>query len=365
MLKAKIMATCALLSATGAWAQVAYRSVAIRTNNGQIHTFDLQEVDSITFSAEPSVQNCKWYHTIENPGVANYLREFEYDNNDYSYHHIFEYRGEPYLDSRQDWPYGVTLGDTTYYNLLPDQKYHLVEISNGQSKPVIVNTVGQLRMIRAEGIDNVRDLGGWPTYDGRRVRYNRLFRGTEMNTRLSYNTSTMRSPHAVSENDIRLLRGELNIDAELDLRNEAEIPYVGASPLGQDIAYANYSINYTDINNASNRKLLVKCLRFINENLSRGKAVYIHCIWGADRTGALCMLLEGLLGMNQSDIDKEYELTSFCGNTRYRTNTNYTRALNNVLSQPGITLQDKFRRWWLDSGANEQDLNVFCAEMTE
>lgn len=364
MRKAIILATCVLLPATTIWAQVAYQSIVLRTSNGQVQTFDINDVDSITFSQLRSVQQCKWYHSIENPGVADYLREFDYDPNDYSYHRIFDYRGEPYLDERQDWPYGVCLGDTTYYNLQPNQTYHLSYVTGNIFKPVIVHTVGQLRMIKAEGIDNVRDLGGWPTDDGRTVRYGRLFRGTEMDTKLSGNPS-MKTAHEATNADKILLRGPLGIEADLDLRSQAEIPTEGKSPLGKEVAYANYPISYTDIASTDNQKLIVKCLKFLNENLSKGKAVYIHCIWGADRTGVLCMLLEGLLGMKQSDLDKEYEITSFCGNTRYRNNANYTRALKQVQKMEGTCLQQQFRNWWLQAGATEEDINVFCAEMKE
>ena len=39
--------------------------------------------------------------------------------------------------------------------------------------------------------------------------------------------------------------------------------------------------------------------------------LYFHCIHGADRTGTLAVLIEGLLGVSEEDIVKDYELTSF------------------------------------------------------
>lgn len=363
MQKATILATCVLLHFTGAWAQVAVRSVVVHTDDGQIHTYPINQVDSVTFSAEASVQRCKWYQTLENPGIADYLRDFEYDANDYSYHRIFDYRGEPYLDARQDWPYGVTVGDTIYYNLIPNKDYCLQYTTGGNVKTASIHTLGQLRMIRAEGIDNVRDLGGWRVCDGRQVNYGRIFRGTELNTTMSQSNSQLHSSHTLTADDRTLLLDELGIAAELDLRSSAEIPLPGVSALGADVAYANISIDYTNIASASNRQQLVQCLRFINEQLSQGHPIYLHCIWGADRTGVLCMLLEGLLGVGQSDLDKDYELTSFSGNTRYRTNRNYRNALSDVLSQPGTTLQNKFRNWWLAAGATVAELDSFCQLM--
>lgn len=364
MNKAFLIATCVLLPSTGAWAQVVFRSMVVQTQDGQRRTYDLQDVKDVTFSTEPNVMQCQWYQTLESPGIADYLRDFDYDPADYSYHHIFDYRGEPYLDERQDWPYGVRLGDTTYYNLIPNKLYDLKYIKEGEERQVKIQTLGQLRMIRAEGIDNVRDLGGWNTANGKHLRYGLLYRGTELNTKLG-SSDTKRSAHRITATDTHLLRNELQIGAELDLRNTNEIPNPGHSALGEDIQYANYAISYTDIKSADNRQLILACFRFILSNLREHRPVYIHCIWGADRTGVLCMLLEGLTGVKQSDLDKEYELTSFSGNTRYRNNTYYLRSLNHILSLPGDGLQEKFRNWWLQTGATEAELEEFTTLMTE
>ena len=38
---------------------------------------------------------------------------------------------------------------------------------------------------------------------------------------------------------------------------------------------------------------------------------YIHCAGGADRTGSLIYILEALCGVDEADMDIDYELTSF------------------------------------------------------
>lgn len=359
-----IIATCALLS-TGAWAQVVFNSVSVRTRDGQIHNYAIERVDSITFDTVRSVQANKWYHMLENPGIADYLRDFEYDPSDYSYHRLFDYRGEPYLDKRQDWPYGVTLGDTTYYNLIPGRTYSLQSLENGVLTPITIHTLGQLRMIRAEGIDNVRDLGGWPTINGKRIRYGLLYRGVEMNTAYSPVPDYAQSAHSITDEDRRILREELGIRAELDLRKEKENPSIGYSALGRDIVYANICINLGEITTEGNKVKLLSCFRFIAEQIEAGRPIYIHCIWGADRTGMLCMLLEGLLGVSQSDLDKDFELTSFTGNTRYRNDIYYLNVLKKIIAKNGSTLQEKFRNCWKGFGATDAELDKFIEMMTE
>ena len=359
-----IITTCALTS-TGVWAQVVFNSVSVHARDGQTHSYAIEQVDSITFETARSVQTNKWYHMLENPSVADYLRDFEYDPSNYTYHRLFDYRGEPYLDKRQDWPYGVTLGDTTYYNLIPNKTYTLQKSEDGMLSPVTIHTLGQLRMIKAEGIDNVRDLGGWPTTEGKHIRYGRLYRGVEMNTLFAPVPNNARSAHNITDEDKKILRDDLGIRAELDLRDKQEIPLKDRSALGPDIVYANYDIRYGEISSTENRALLLSCFRFIAEQVEAGRPVYIHCIWGADRTGLLCLLLEGLLGVSQSNLDKDYELTSFCGNTRYRNDATYLGVLQTIIAMEGITLQDKFRNCWKQFGATDAELDKFITMMTE
>lgn len=355
--------SCALLFC-GAPAQEIFHSIVVQQHDGTCTTFPIDQTASISFTTEPSVQHDKWFHMLENPGIADYLRDFEYDATDGSYHNIFLYRGEPYLDQRQDWPYGVTLGDTTYYNLIPGRTYSLSPVHRGIAEaPVSIQTLGQLRMLRTEGIDNVRDLGGWPTVDGHRLRYGLLYRGTELDTKLTASTAR-RSAHQATPADLQLMLNDLGIRAELDLRATTEIPNLH-SALGDSIAYLNQNISYTELSSVQNRKMLLECLRFIIAQLDAGHPIYIHCVWGADRTGVLCLLLEGLLGLSQSNLDKDYELTSFAGNSRFRNGNRYRSIMDYLQQYEGKTLQQKFHHWWRDSGATDAELAHFIALMTE
>lgn len=349
-----ITTTCALL-ASSAWAQ--YNSLVVRTIDGQAQSFSIATIDSITFETTQNVQRDKWYHMIENPGVADFLRDFEYDPNDYSYTMLHKYVGEPYLDKYQDWPYGVVLGDKTYFNLVPGLTYKIDYTENGKTNKIRVNTVGQLRMIKCEGIDNVRDLGGWPTESGKKIKYGLLFRGTELTTCTAEKHLT-RSRHTATEADKKILREDLKIKAELDLRAPNET-MGNSSPLGSSIEYKNYAIDQKIPTDKGNRELIVKCFRFILSHIRKGEAVYFHCVMGADRTGMLAMLMEGVLGVNQSNLDKDFELTSFSGNTRNRFDESITKTRNDVRSCQGNKLQDKFYNWWLQAGATKEELDEF------
>ena len=50
---------------------------------------------------------------------------------------------------------------------------------------------------------------------------------------------------------------------------------------------------------------------WVVQKLREGKPVYFHCAAGRDRTATLAVLLEGTLGVSESDMAKDYELTYF------------------------------------------------------
>ena len=61
--------------------------------------------------------------------------------------------------------------------------------------------------IRLEGASNLRDLGGWPTRDGRRVRRGQVFRSAAL--------------HGVTGNDIAALKA-LGVRHVVDFRGDGE-----------------------------------------------------------------------------------------------------------------------------------------------
>ena len=83
-------------------------------------------------------------------------------------------------------------------------------------------------------------------------------------------------------------------------------------------------------------------------------SVVFHCAGGADRTGTLSWLLLGLLGVSESDISKDYELTSFTKsqNRRARDSNASSGNIGGLYSYinssySGATLQEKIENWWI------------------
>ncbi len=163
-----------------------------------------------------------------------------------------------------------------------------------------------------------------------------------------------------------MLRDVAGIKAELDLRAVSEIPGRGEwnSPLGSDVAYLNVP-NTSSTSIEASIPAIAQAFSSITQQLDKQAPVYLHCVWGADRTGLLCMLLEGVLGVDESSLNKDYELTSFCGDTRYRNDDRLVNALSYIKSMPGETVQQKFVQYWLKAGVSRSEIDHFRELMLE
>lgn len=204
---------------------------------------------------------------------------------------------------------------------------------------------------------NVRDLGGW-LCDGGKVKYGLLIRGGKL-----------------SSADRAVLVGELGVQHDLDLRGREgggseDEPEMTASPLGNDVwytrtqQYAWYALTPVATWSAY--------LRCVIDAVTHREPVYFHCTAGADRTGTLACVLEGLLGMSQSDIDKDYELTTFYSgsgsdaSSRRRNETDWKGLINAINEISGSSFRDKCVHFAVGTcGMTMADINAYRAAMID
>ena len=153
--------------------------------------------------------------------------------------------------------------------------------------------------------DNVRDLGGWKVPGGH-IAYGKLYRGARLSSRMS-------------ESAKEIFLDQLGISVDLDLRGIKD----SESRVGPVVDGAEYLKLPVEKNlgrgTGNTQELYQQAIRSIIGWLGEGKSVYFHCAGGADRTGSLAFLIEALLGVSESDMSKDYELTTFGpSNTRLR-----------------------------------------------
>ena len=251
--------------------------------------------------------------------------------------------------------------DQSYYeifNLLPGQTYYYKVTLTVDGNPTELidasfTTSGQLRQIKAEGAANMRDLGGWATASGKPIKYGLIYRGAEWNGK--YN---------LEPEGIAALRA-IGMKAELDLRSSNEALYIDKSPLGDDVTYIRiHNEDYYESGLQNRKDLYKKNLDFVFDCVKNDKPIYFHCHIGADRTGTLAVLLEGLLGVGESDLYKDYELTSFSKYETLRYKENIDGILQYIKSLAGETLTDKFYTYCHDElGLSAKDIADFRQKM--
>ena len=154
--------------------------------------------------------------------------------------------------------------------------------------------------LKGEGARNCRDLGGWATLDGKKVKYRKVYRGGRLNEKWK--------PYPLNAQGEKEVLFE-GIGAELDLRGKDDVIH---DPAVEGLLHCSPVIEQGGKTMLTSDKEKTKeCFEFVVNCVRQNKPVHFHCSLGRDRTGTLSILLMGLLGVREGDIAKEYELTYF------------------------------------------------------
>ena len=165
-----------------------------------------------------------------------------------------------------------------------------------------------------EGCFNFRDVGGYATRDGYRVKWGKYFRAGRQDR--------------MTELDLNKARG-MDIGTQIDLRGSEEIKDQGLGPLpDMGAAYHNISVipaggrdHLTQLvgDTGISGKRYLGYLSFGPESWQRlfgilaeplDSAVVIHCTAGKDRTGVLTAFFLTVLGVDRDTIEADYLLTN-------------------------------------------------------
>jgi hypothetical protein len=169
------------------------------------------------------------------------------------------------------------------------------------------------RLIPLVGAYNFRDLGGYPTLDGRTTRWGRLYRSDTL--------------HELTDSDLEALRA-IGLSSIIDLRTSAELERTGRGLLGtepirhvhlpvvqeggtsqgapadaQEDLHHRY-LWYLDIG----RSALVSALTMVGD--PNAYPLVFHCAAGKDRTGVLAALVLDIVRVERNVIIEDYVLTA-------------------------------------------------------
>ena len=225
------------------------------------------------------------------------------------------------------------------------------------------------RWIALEGkTKNVRDLGGWRTADGRRVRLGMVYRGQGLNENSVAGLDRGRIRLTVE--DVAYLVGTLGIRTDLDLRGKKETAGLAGSPLGSTVAFVNRSSPYYfGMFHRSGMKVMAENFRVFCDR--KNYPVFFHCIGGADRTGTLAYVLNGVLGVDREDLERDWESTFYnegsipgVDDPKHGRGTQHFDEGFAKYGKPGDTLQRRIELYLLDCGVTEKEIAEYRSIMT-
>ena len=326
---------------------------AIREKTGSTETYKIAQMGTAIRGIH-GAETIQWHQCPE--AVRNYLTNVTYDSSDYSTSQISSYAPANAVVSNYK-PIGRDAGGETHFNEVPNIETPFA----GGGKAGTLKPLDFLRWIRTRNNSaeawNVRDLGGW-SCDGGTVKYGLLIRGGKL-----------------SAADRAVLVGEMGIQHDLDLRGRdgggsGDEPEMTESPLGNDVWYTRtQQYAWYALTPVATWQAYFRC---VIDAVTHREPVYFHCTAGADRTGTLACVLEGLLGMSQSDIDKDYELTTFYSgsgsdaNARRRNEPDWKGLINAINAVSGETFRDKCVHFAVGTcGMTMADINAFRVAMID
>lgn len=326
---------------------------AIREKTGGTETYKIAQMGTAIRGIH-GAETIQWHQCPE--AVRNYLTNVTYDPSDYSTSQISSYAPANAVVSNYK-PIGRDAGGETHFNEVPNIETPFA----GGGKAGTLKPLDFLRWIRTRNNSaeawNVRDLGGWDC-DGGTVKYGLLIRGGKL-----------------SAEDRAVLVGEMGIQHDLDLRGRegggsGDEPEMTESPLGKDVWYTRtQQYAWYALTPVATWQAYFRC---VIDAVTHREPVYFHCTAGADRTGTLACMLEGLLGLSQSDIDKDYELTTFYSGSgsddiaRRRNEADWKGLINAINAVSGETFRDKCVHFAVGTcGMTMADINAFRTAMID
>lgn len=233
----------------------------------------------------------------------------------------------------QSWELDPQASVLEIYNLETGRRYdYTVTVSGDWGSRTLdgsFEAADSNRFVRLDGVVNTRDVGGYETLNGMRVRQGVLIRGGELDGLVE--------PSYFLEDPAQAEPFHFRYDC--DLRSGSVFTGVYASRLGEDVTHKFFTApQYGQVFQAE----YFAALRDLFAELADANhyPMYLHCTYGADRTGTLVFLLQGILGVPEEQMRFEYCLSGFTF-PQYVSGENLNVLINGVSAYPGDTLNEK------------------------
>lgn len=190
----------------------------------------------------------------------------------------------------------------------------IVKLKTSNAKSVYASPRG----ITLEGANNFRDLGGYVGKDGRQVKWGKIYRSGDVSKLTDEDLKTLSSLNIKMVCD---LRGPIEIEASPDRLPEGTT-WINLPAGSEQVGGANSFLKYMKTPDTADSMMMAFYTR--NDHykakykpmfdqllgLENDYALMFHCAGGKDRTGVGAALILYALGVSESDIYRDYELTN-------------------------------------------------------
>ena len=209
------------------------------------------------------------------------------------------------------------------------------------------------RFFSVEGVSNFRDIGGYVTADGKRVKQGLVFRSAYIHE----STNTAKD----------FMVNTLGIKSELDLRGSGESTFDSSAVKRRIIGMMWYGGVLAQENFFTTRHTIAF---FADPN---NYPILFHCHVGRDRTGTTSVLILGLLGVDEETILREhyssyFSAMGYCDPGEYLIQVGYIHELLDGLKQyapAGATLQEQIEAYLLHIGVTQAEINSIRSILLE
>ncbi len=159
--------------------------------------------------------------------------------------------------------------------------------------------------------------------------------------------------------------GYLGMKSDIDLRSDGECYGMEGSPMGPTVTWFHYSsFAYGGMQSDGGRRAFTKVFKVFLDRANY--PIDFHCIAGQDRTGAVAFIVNGLLGVQEDDLYRDWEATGFWNrdpNFSHRDRFNY--LVEGFQKWPGETINEKIEAYVLSLGFTKDDIATLRDIMLE